>query len=146
VRAGTRYAASESVQVSINACGQLRGDRIFERPSALGIGGWNVERPEIAGFDEVFTDTYRRQGSAPHRDERELCNDQSVPVLERMRLGYPPGGVGIGDRPVHELEPQRVQALTGNQVIFPGCARCGGGHALADGQQPRPNQRTGAHW
>ena len=37
-----------------------------------------------------------------------------------VRLGYALGSLCLGDRAVHELDPERVQAIAGHEVIFPG--------------------------
>jgi hypothetical protein len=55
-----------------------------------------------------------------------------------VRLGYALGGVCVSDRLVHELDPERVQKLASDEVIFPGLARGRGLDALGQRQQPGP--------
>ena len=40
----------------------------------------------------------------------------------------------LGDGAVHELDPERVEAVAGHEVIFPGFARGRGLDALGKGQ------------
>src|SRR5262249_12277836 len=43
-----------------------------------------------------------------------------------------------GGSTIHEISPQRVKAIAGHQVASRMTARCRGGDALGDVQQPRP--------
>src|ERR1700736_4982297 len=71
-------------------------------------------------------------------DECSKRDNQPIPVLESMGLGYALGGIRIGDSGIHELEAQDIKALASYQVIFWMSARCGGRDAFGDAQEPRP--------
>jgi len=112
VRISTGDAASEPFQIQIDAWGLLLRGRIVERPPAFGIRVRDVERLKIAGSHEVFADAQRHQRAAAQWYERQERNDQPVSIFEGVSLGYPLGGICVGDRVVHELDPERVEAIS----------------------------------
>src|SRR5271166_3921530 len=91
-----------------------------------------------AGFNAVCSSILRERAPTPppgaQRYQRRQGNDQAVSIFESVRLGYPLGSLCLGDRVVHELDPERVEAVAGHEVIFPGFTRGRGLDALGDDQ------------
>src|SRR5262249_12467423 len=77
---GTWDRITKFGQVRVDACGERLGGQKNQRLSRLHVLRGDFKHPEIAGFQEVFADTQRRQRPSSQGCERKKRDDEAVAV------------------------------------------------------------------
>src|SRR4029077_10869460 len=97
---------------------QLRRNRVLERTFCLDVSGWDIERPMITGSHELSSDTQGSQRTPTQWYERKKSNHQPVSIVQRTCEGDVLGRVGLGSGAVHEFDPERIEGLACDQMMF----------------------------
>ena len=95
----------------------------------------------------MFADTERYERAAAQRYKGQERNDQPVSIFEGVRLGLRSAASASATAWSIELDPERVEAVAGHQVIFPGFTRGRGLDALGDvNNQARTTDTSSAEY
>ncbi len=135
---GAPDATAESAQIEVNVRRQLVWNRIIQSSPGLGVCGGYIELPMIADFYEMPPNLQRCKRATAQRYHSQGANDQAVAELNGVPRPGAPDGVCRSGGTVHELDPECIEALTRDQVIFSRRPRRGGGDSIGDGLQPGP--------
>jgi hypothetical protein len=86
----------------------------------------------------VFSDAQRRQRASAQGNDRKKSDNQAMAIFECVRLGDALARVRTGRGMIHKLHAQRIEPLTGDEMMPRGLSWCLGGNPFGDGQQPCP--------